>query len=118
MWTRHVSNQVFGIPLHELQSRDTRLVNVPRVITDCVQHLRRTGLAEVGVFRQSGSESRLEEWQLCYDEGYTPMFAEGSVHDVASLLKRKACCACVRASSCSLPPAPNKGTWRRCQAGS
>ncbi len=90
LWTKYASNQMFGVPLHELQSRHTQLVNVPRVITDCVQYLRLNGMAEVGLFRQSGSESRLEEWQLYYDEGYAPVFDEGTPHDVATLLKRRA----------------------------
>jgi hypothetical protein len=84
-----------------------RLVNVPRVITDCVQYLRAssTALSEVGLFRQSGSESRLEEWQLYYDEGATPLFDEGTVHDVASLLKRESVCVFVAAQplSCCVP---------------
>lgn len=72
------SSQCFGVPLHVLQSRHTTMTNVPRLMTDCIEHLRRHGaLSEVGLFRVSGAKRLTDHWLVIYDQGFAPNFDEG-----------------------------------------
>lgn len=86
VWTKFKSTVVFGVPLHELQSRHNCVV--PRLLMQCVEYLRVHGMCEEGLFRVPGAHSKLEKWAMIVDQGFVPRLEDGSVHDTASLLKR------------------------------
>lgn len=88
---------IFGLPLTDLMGLDGRK-GLPRVVRDCLQHLRAVGLNTQGVFRLSPPTSLLKSVKDAYDRGQPIHFAsfqqdglsssnEAGVHLAAALLK-------------------------------
>ncbi|KAH9936432.1 uncharacterized protein B0H18DRAFT_973929 [Fomitopsis serialis] len=77
---------LFGVPLEELMGYDGEKGGLPRVVKDCIQYLRLTGLQDEGLFRRSPNSVMLRQAQQAYDRGSlrnvnlrdlpTPLFPE------------------------------------------
>lgn len=65
-------SNIFGVPLEDLMGFDGEKGSVPRVIKDCTQFLRETGLEEEGLFRRSPASVMLTQAQEAYDRGSFP----------------------------------------------
>jgi hypothetical protein len=65
---------------------------IPILVHECVKHLKSCGLKSNGIFRVNGSEKRMAQLAILFDEG--PKFGYGfqfegySVYDVADVLKK------------------------------
>ncbi|KAI0072491.1 Rho GTPase activation protein [Panus rudis PR-1116 ss-1] len=80
---------LFGVPLEELMGLNGEKGGIPRVVKDCLQFLRETGLQEEGLFRRSPNSALLKQVQQAYDRGHVvslDMF--GDPHLAAVLLKK------------------------------
>ncbi|KZP23326.1 CDC42 rho GTPase-activating protein [Athelia psychrophila] len=82
-------SSVFGVPLEELMGFDGDKGGVPRVVKDCIQYLRETGLDQDGLFRRSPNSLLLRQIQDAYDRGnVVSMDTIGDPHLAAVLLKK------------------------------
>ncbi|KAH7099000.1 Rho GTPase activation protein [Auriculariales sp. MPI-PUGE-AT-0066] len=84
----HRSN-LFGVPLEDLMGTDGEKGDIPRVVKDCAQYLRQTGMIEEGLFRRSPNTVMLQQAKQAYDRGH-PVSLEsfGDAHLAAVLLKK------------------------------
>ncbi|KAI8872053.1 RhoGAP-domain-containing protein [Ramicandelaber brevisporus] len=85
---------MFGQPLEMLMvtagSCDSSEVGLalPRVVVDCIRHIRQEGLLEEGLFRRSPSSQQLQDVRKMYDAGHADIdLASYDVHLAAALLK-------------------------------
>ncbi|KAI0304322.1 hypothetical protein B0F90DRAFT_1625846 [Multifurca ochricompacta] len=62
-------SNLFGVHLEELMGYDGEKGGVPRVVKDCAQYLRQTGLTDEGLFRRSPSSATLRQVKEAYDRG-------------------------------------------------
>uniref|UniRef100_D8QBF2 Rho-GAP domain-containing protein n=1 Tax=Schizophyllum commune (strain H4-8 / FGSC 9210) TaxID=578458 RepID=D8QBF2_SCHCM len=84
-----VRSSVFGVPLEELMGYDGEKGGIPRVVKDCIQFLRETGLHDEGLFRRSPQTTLLRAAQAAYDRGQTVSLETfGDPHLAAVLLKK------------------------------
>ncbi|XP_040463202.1 protein FAM13C [Falco naumanni] len=96
---RHTTNKVspvlqfgresstFGVPLETLIP-DAMQCGVPFLVTQMVEYLEVFGLERVGLFRISGSVSKIKELKQKYNQGEkVDLINDGDVDSVASLLK-------------------------------
>ncbi|KAF8625974.1 hypothetical protein AX17_006698 [Amanita inopinata Kibby_2008] len=60
---------IFGVPLEELMGYHGEKGGIPRVVRDCIQFLRESGMHEEGLFRRSPQSSMLRAAQEAYDRG-------------------------------------------------
>ncbi|KAL4263013.1 Rho GTPase activation protein [Pleurotus pulmonarius] len=82
-------SNVFGVPLEELMGYEGEKGGVPRVVKDCIQFLRETGLEDQGLFRRSPSSSMLRAAKEAYDRGHVVSLQTfGDPHLAAVLLKK------------------------------
>ena len=65
----HQHADLFGVPLEELMGYNGEKGGIPRVVKDCIQFLRSTGLQEEGLFRRSPNSALLRQVQEAYDRG-------------------------------------------------
>ncbi|KAH9949804.1 Rho GTPase activation protein [Amylocystis lapponica] len=80
---------LFGVPLEELMGFDGEKGGVPRVVKDCTQYLRQTGLEDEGIFRRSPNSVLLKQVQQAYDRGQVVSLETfGDPHLAAVLLKK------------------------------
>ncbi|OSX56415.1 hypothetical protein POSPLADRAFT_1159761 [Postia placenta MAD-698-R-SB12] len=80
---------LFGVPLEELMGFDGEKGGIPRVVKDCMQYLRQTGLQEEGLFRRSPNSVMLKQAQQAYDRGHVvSLDTFGDPHLAAVLLKK------------------------------
>lgn len=79
--------KIFGIPLDNFPQEAT-FQHVPLVVIHMTKYLEEFGLNHKGLFRISGSATRIKELKQKYDQGQeVNLLNEGDVHSVASLLK-------------------------------
>ncbi|XP_074446509.1 protein FAM13C isoform X3 [Larus michahellis] len=96
---RHTTNKVspdlqcsrerstFGVPLETL-IQDATECGVPFLVTQMVEYLEMFGLERVGIFRISGSVTKIKELKQKYNQGEkVDLINDGDVDSVASLLK-------------------------------
>ncbi|TRM70230.1 hypothetical protein BD626DRAFT_422970 [Schizophyllum amplum] len=84
-----VRSNVFGVPLEELMGYDGEKGGIPRVVKDCIQFLRDTGLHDEGLFRRSPQTTLLRAAQAAYDRGQmVSLDTFGDPHLAAVLLKK------------------------------
>ncbi|KAG9227227.1 hypothetical protein CCMSSC00406_0004234 [Pleurotus cornucopiae] len=82
-------SNVFGVPLEELMGYEGEKGGVPRVVKDCIQFLRETGMEDQGLFRRSPSSSMLRAAKDAYDRGHVVSLQTfGDPHLAAVLLKK------------------------------
>ncbi|TFY55500.1 hypothetical protein EVJ58_g8213, partial [Rhodofomes roseus] len=80
---------LFGVPLEELMGYDGEKGGLPRVVKDCIQYLRATGLQDEGLFRRSPNSVMLKQAQQAYDRGHVVSLDRfGDPHLAAVLLKK------------------------------
>ncbi|XP_053168763.1 protein FAM13A-like [Hemicordylus capensis] len=79
--------RIFGIPLDNF-TQDASHHHVPLVVNHMVEYLEEFGLNHKGLFRISGSATKIKELRRKYDQGEeVNLVNEGDVDSVASLLK-------------------------------
>ena len=79
------ANHLFGVPLEDIMGYDGEKGGLPRVVKDCLQYLRETGLEQDGLFRRSPNSVLLRQVQEAYDRGaphILSLFARELVIDV------------------------------------
>uniref|UniRef100_A0A915C0Q7 Rho-GAP domain-containing protein n=1 Tax=Parascaris univalens TaxID=6257 RepID=A0A915C0Q7_PARUN len=72
------------------ESSDAHSLNVPRIVADCTEFLRKNGLNTVGLFRIAGSAKRCRQLRTALERSSTPnlpLLERATPHDVATLLK-------------------------------
>ncbi|EKM50162.1 uncharacterized protein PHACADRAFT_264735 [Phanerochaete carnosa HHB-10118-sp] len=80
---------LFGVPLEDLMGFDGEKGGIPRVVKDCIEYLRETGLQDEGLFRRSPSSAVLKQVQQAYDRGHVVSLSNfGDPHLAAVLLKK------------------------------
>ncbi|KZT09163.1 Rho GTPase activation protein [Laetiporus sulphureus 93-53] len=80
---------LFGVPLEELMGYDGEKGGLPRVVKDCIQYLRSTGMQDEGLFRRSPNSVLLKQVQQAYDRGQVvSLDTFGDPHLAAVLLKK------------------------------
>ncbi|KAJ3184139.1 hypothetical protein HDU87_004985 [Geranomyces variabilis] len=79
---------VFGAPLQDIMGVHGEK-GVPRVIRDCIEYIRKEGLAIEGIFRRSPASKQLQHAKRAYNRGDDNFALEqcGDVHLACSLLK-------------------------------
>ncbi|KAI0667686.1 Rho GTPase activation protein [Trametes maxima] len=82
-------SDLFGVPLEELMGFDGEKGGLPRVVKDCIQYLRSTGLQDEGLFRRSPNSVLLKQAAQAYDRGHVvSLDTFGDPHLAAVLLKK------------------------------
>ncbi|KAI9058537.1 Rho GTPase activation protein [Trametes sanguinea] len=82
-------SDLFGVPLEELMGFDGEKGGLPRVVKDCIQYLRSTGLQDEGLFRRSPNSVMLKQAAQAYDRGHVVSLETfGDPHLAAVLLKK------------------------------
>ncbi|KAL1950504.1 hypothetical protein VTO73DRAFT_5628 [Trametes versicolor] len=82
-------SDLFGVPLEELMGFDGEKGGLPRVVKDCIQYLRSTGLHDEGLFRRSPNSVLLKQAAQAYDRGHVVSLETfGDPHLAAVLLKK------------------------------
>eukprot|EP01096_Ripella_sp_DP13-Kostka_P009843 TRINITY_DN3795_c0_g2_i1.p1 TRINITY_DN3795_c0_g2~~TRINITY_DN3795_c0_g2_i1.p1 ORF type:complete len:790 (-),score=430.49 TRINITY_DN3795_c0_g2_i1:21-2390(-) len=80
-------NLVFGIPLEDLMARHPGL-EVPPIVTTCIDYIDERALQVEGIFRLSGSATLIEKYKNLYNSGEDVDFSnESDPHAVSGLLK-------------------------------
>eukprot|EP01147_Barroeca_monosierra_P007181 gene7181-480_t len=87
MATTHRSAGVFGTPLEEVEKIHSEY-NIPKIIVDAVEFLRREALDVEGIFRRSANANTIKELKLRANQGDDLDFTVyGDVHIPAVLIK-------------------------------
>ncbi|KII90719.1 hypothetical protein PLICRDRAFT_137120, partial [Plicaturopsis crispa FD-325 SS-3] len=82
-------SDVFGVPLEDIMGYHGEKGGIPRVVKDCIQYLRDTGMEEEGLFRRSPNSVLLRQAQEAYDRGQVVTLESfGDPHLAAVLLKK------------------------------
>ncbi|KAL1746530.1 hypothetical protein HDZ31DRAFT_33971 [Schizophyllum fasciatum] len=84
-----VRSSVFGVPLEEIMGYDGEKGGIPRVVKDCIQFLRETGLHDDGLFRRSPQTTLLRAAQAAYDRGQTVSLDTFADPHLAAVLLKK-----------------------------
>ncbi|EIM81513.1 RhoGAP-domain-containing protein [Stereum hirsutum FP-91666 SS1] len=80
---------LFGVPLEDLMGFDGEKGGIPRVVKDCIQYIRESGMMEEGLFRRSPNSVLLRQVQEAYDRGHVvSLDTFGDPHLAAVLLKK------------------------------
>jgi len=80
---------IFGVPLEELMGYEGEKGGIPRVVKDCIQFLRLTGMQEEGLFRRSPNSALLRQVCEAYDRGHVVSLETfGDSHLAAVLIKK------------------------------
>lgn len=88
--TGPIVNPTFGVDLGDQMLRDS--VEVPLVLSKCAEAIEREGLDSMGIYRLSGTTSRVQRLKACLDrdlEG-TDLMSEDNlsdINDIAAVLK-------------------------------
>jgi active breakpoint cluster region-related protein len=79
---------LFGTPIAMVTKREKRAV--PFIITSCIREVERRGIAEVGVYRVSGSAADVARLKKAYETNpyeAEQLLKECDIHSVAGILK-------------------------------
>lgn len=79
---------LFGAPISATGKREKR--SVPFIITSCVREVERRGLAEVGIYRVSGSSADVSRMKRAYESNpyeAEQLLKDCDIHSVAGTLK-------------------------------
>ncbi|EMD31367.1 hypothetical protein CERSUDRAFT_109395 [Gelatoporia subvermispora B] len=82
-------SDLFGVPLEELMGYDGEKGSIPRVVRDCIQYLRMTGMHDEGLFRRSPSSALLKQVQQAYDRGHVVSLESFADPHLAAVLLKK-----------------------------
>lgn len=96
-WVPHISEKMystgnrkeFGVDIQQVVQRRLCRDNIPRVMADCVETLRKgPHLDQEGLFRVPGSASLIEYYKDQYDQGEEVVLSDcHDAHTIAGLLK-------------------------------
>ncbi|XP_072324465.1 ralA-binding protein 1 isoform X2 [Scyliorhinus torazame] len=81
---------VFGVPLVEAAER-TMLYDgilLPAVFRECIDYVESYGMKSEGIYRVSGTKSKVDELKAVYDREESPNLEDYDANTVASLLKQ------------------------------
>ncbi|KAL5501361.1 hypothetical protein ACEPAH_8621 [Sanghuangporus vaninii] len=82
-------SRMFGVSLEDLMGVEGEKDGLPKVVRDCIQYLRETGLEEDGLFRRSPNSVQLRQAREAYNRGQTvSLHSFGDPHLAAVLLKK------------------------------
>jgi len=83
------ADPIFGISLDEAVLKSSQIVsNVPDVVAMCIVYIREKAVEEEGIFRISGSQTKIKELRETIDEGLSVNLNEvNDVHVISGLLK-------------------------------
>ncbi|KAH9042019.1 Rho GTPase activation protein [Lactarius pseudohatsudake] len=84
-----IRSNLFGVHLEELMGYDGEKGGVPRVVKDCAQYLRQTGLTSEGLFRRSPNSSTLRQVKEAYDRGQVVSLDSFDDPHLAAVLLKK-----------------------------
>uniref|UniRef100_A0A8C4N9B2 Dinitrophenyl S-glutathione ATPase n=1 Tax=Eptatretus burgeri TaxID=7764 RepID=A0A8C4N9B2_EPTBU len=81
---------IFGATLEEAVMRTALCdgIPLPAVCRECIDFVERNGLRCEGIYRVSGTKSKVDELRAAYDREETPVLDDYDAHSVASLLKQ------------------------------
>ncbi|KAI0248596.1 Rho GTPase activation protein [Lactifluus subvellereus] len=82
-------SNLFGVHLEELMGYDGEKGGVPRVVKDCGQYLRQTGLTDEGLFRRSPNSAILRQVKEAYDRGQVVSLDSFDDPHLAAVLLKK-----------------------------
>ncbi|KAI0056573.1 Rho GTPase activation protein [Artomyces pyxidatus] len=80
---------IFGVHLEDLMGYDGEKGGIPRVVKDCIQYLRETGLTDEGLFRRSPNSALLKQVQDAYDRGNVVSLDNFNDPNLAAVLLKK-----------------------------
>lgn len=84
-----IRSNLFGVHLEELMGYEGEKGGVPRVVKDCAQYLRQTGLTSEGLFRRSPNSSILRQVKEAYDRGQVVSLDSFDDPHLAAVLLKK-----------------------------
>ncbi|KAH6914089.1 hypothetical protein BKA70DRAFT_1095374 [Coprinopsis sp. MPI-PUGE-AT-0042] len=84
-----VRSSTFGVPLEDLMGFNGEKGGIPRVVKDCIQYIRETGMSEEGLFRRSPSSAMLRAAQDAYDRGNVVSLSNFGDPNLAAVLLKK-----------------------------
>uniref|UniRef100_H2ZT76 Rho-GAP domain-containing protein n=1 Tax=Latimeria chalumnae TaxID=7897 RepID=H2ZT76_LATCH len=80
--------KIFGVPLETLSQQQYMHSGIPFVVQDLVEYLTNFGLEKKGLFRVSGSASKIKTLKEKFDQGEkVNLIEDGDIESAASLLK-------------------------------
>ncbi|KAH9986621.1 hypothetical protein BJV77DRAFT_1145577 [Russula vinacea] len=82
-------SDLFGVHLEELMGFNGEKGGVPRVVKDCAQYLRQTGLTNEGLFRRSPNSVTLRQVKDAYDRGQVVSLDRFDDPHLAAVLLKK-----------------------------
>ncbi|OCH91637.1 RhoGAP-domain-containing protein [Obba rivulosa] len=80
---------LFGVPLEELMGYHGEKGGLPRVVKDCIQYLRMSGMHDEGLFRRSPNSALLKQVQQAYDRGHVVSLESFTDPHLAAVLLKK-----------------------------
>jgi Rho GTPase-activating protein 1 len=82
-------SNLFSVHLEELMGYNGEKGGIPRVVKDCVQYLRQTGLTAEGLFRRSPNSTTLRQVKDAYDRGQVVSLDSFDDPHLAAVLLKK-----------------------------
>ncbi|XP_020370437.2 ralA-binding protein 1 [Rhincodon typus] len=81
---------VFGVPLAEAAERTMLYdgIQLPAVFRECIDYIENCGMKCEGIYRVSGTKSKVDELKAVYDREESPNLEDYDANTVASLLKQ------------------------------
>ncbi|XP_007895438.2 ralA-binding protein 1 isoform X1 [Callorhinchus milii] len=81
---------IFGVPLTEAIERTMLYdgIQLPAVFRECIDYIERFGMKCEGIYRVSGTKSKVDELKIVYDREESPNLEDYDANTVASLLKQ------------------------------
>mmetsp|Transcript_16509 Transcript_16509/g.23094 ORF Transcript_16509/g.23094 Transcript_16509/m.23094 type:complete len:672 (+) Transcript_16509:218-2233(+) len=83
-----LKKRTFGTRLSQVM-KSQRNPMIPKIVWDCVEHIKKYGMTTEGVFRKAGLKDRVNEIKKCFDAAIEVDFRErGDIHNAAACLKQ------------------------------
>ncbi|XP_051878948.1 ralA-binding protein 1 isoform X1 [Pristis pectinata] len=81
---------IFGVPLAEAAERTMLYdgIQLPAVFRECIDYIENYGMKSEGIYRVSGTKSKVDELKIVYDREESPNLEDYDANTVASLLKQ------------------------------
>ena len=80
-------SRLFGVPLH-VSARKSKSGRIPDILEVCAKYLQSVGMAQEGIFRLSGSASKVAALQESFDKGLLTIPPHSDIHDVTGVMKK------------------------------
>ncbi|XP_032875720.1 ralA-binding protein 1 isoform X2 [Amblyraja radiata] len=81
---------IFGVPLAEAAERTMLYdgIQLPAIFRECIDYIESYGMKSEGIYRVSGTKSKVDELKIIYDREESPNLEDYDANTVASLLKQ------------------------------